>query len=91
MFCAVWRCSILLVNVFSFSADSIAWDSPSDRLIGTSKMFFESKFWVLYSLLFGMGFYLQTQSALSRPSLASTLVGIDGFRLPSRCSTRAIF
>ena len=54
---------ILLVNVFSFGADSIAWDSPSDRLMWHFKnVFFESKFWVLYSLLFGMGFYLQTQS-----------------------------
>ena len=54
---------ILLVNVFSFGADSIAWDSSVDRLMWHFKnVLFESKFWVLYSLLFGMGFYLQTQS-----------------------------
>ena len=54
---------ILLVNVFSFGADSIAWANPADRLMWHFKhVLFESKFWVLYSLLFGMGFYLQTQS-----------------------------
>jgi uncharacterized protein len=54
---------ILIVNVFSFGADSIAWAGPLDRAFWTLKhTFFESKFWALYSLLFGIGFYLQRLS-----------------------------
>jgi len=54
---------ILIVNVFSFGADSTAWADPLDRAFWTLKhIIFESKFWALYSLLFGIGFYLQSQS-----------------------------
>ena len=54
---------ILIVNVFSFGADSIAWAGPLDRAFWTLKhTIFESKFWALYSLLFGIGFYLQSLS-----------------------------
>ena len=54
---------ILIVNVFSFGADATAWTDPLDRTVWTLKhTLFESKFWVLYSLLFGMGFYLQSLS-----------------------------
>jgi uncharacterized protein len=54
---------ILIVNVFSFGADAIAWTDPLDRTVWTLKhTLFESKFWALYSLLFGMGFYLQSLS-----------------------------
>ena len=54
---------ILIVNVFSFGADATAWTDPLDRTVWTLKhTLFESKFWALYSLLFGMGFYLQTLS-----------------------------
>ncbi len=54
---------ILIVNVFSFGADSIAWAGPLDRAFWTFKhTLFESKFWALYSLLFGIGFYLQRLS-----------------------------
>ena len=54
---------ILIVNVFSFGADSTAWAGPLDRAFWTLKhTFFESKFWALYSLLFGIGFYLQRLS-----------------------------
>ena len=54
---------ILFVNVFSFGADASAWTDPLDRTFWTLKhTLFESKFWALYSLLFGMGFYLQSLS-----------------------------
>jgi uncharacterized protein len=55
---------ILFVNVFSFGADYPAWSGVADQLAWQVKhVFFETKFWTLYSLLFGMGFFLQTQSA----------------------------
>ncbi|MBT3410819.1 MAG: DUF418 domain-containing protein [Halieaceae bacterium] len=54
---------ILTVNVFSFGAESAAWVTAPDRVAWHIKyFFFESKFWSLYSLLFGMGFYLQVSS-----------------------------
>jgi len=54
---------ILLVNVFSFGADYPAWSGMADQLVWQVKhVVFETKFWMLYSLLFGMGFFLQTQS-----------------------------
>ena len=54
---------ILYVNLFSFGADSIAWSSPIDQASWHFKyIFFESKFWCLYSILFGMGFFFFTQS-----------------------------
>jgi uncharacterized protein len=54
---------ILLVNVFSFGADYPAWSGVADQVARQVKhVFFETKFWMLYSVLFGMGFFLQTQS-----------------------------
>ncbi|MEK9624959.1 MAG: hypothetical protein VW103_10385, partial [Halieaceae bacterium] len=54
---------ILIVNVFSFGADSAAWTAGYDQATWLVKhMLFETKFWMLYSLLFGMSFYLQSQS-----------------------------
>ena len=54
---------ILLVNVFSFGADATVWTVPLNRTVWALKhILFESKFWALYSLLFGMGFYLQSLS-----------------------------
>ena len=54
---------ILLVNVFSFGADYPAWSGIADQLAWQMKhVLFETKFWMLYGLLFGMGFFLQTQS-----------------------------
>ena len=48
---------ILLVNVFSFGADYPAWLGMTDQLVWQVKhVVFETKFWTLYSLLFGMGF-----------------------------------
>jgi uncharacterized protein len=55
---------ILVVNVFSFGADIPAWSSGADQIAWHLKhFFFETKFWALFSLLFGMGFYLQIQAA----------------------------
>jgi uncharacterized protein len=54
---------ILLVNVFSFGADIPAWTGLADQAAWLLKhLFFETKFWTVFSLLFGMGFYLQTRS-----------------------------
>ena len=54
---------ILLVNVFSFGADYPAWSGMADQIAWQVKhVMFETKFWMLYSVLFGMGFFLQTQS-----------------------------
>lgn len=54
---------ILLVNVFSFGADYPAWSGIADQLAWQIKhVLFETKFWMLYSLLFGIGFFLQAQS-----------------------------
>jgi len=50
---------VLLVNMYGFGADSIAWSSLPDRLAYTAMhVLFESKFWTLFSLLFGFGFAL---------------------------------
>jgi uncharacterized protein len=56
---------VLLVNLYSFGADSMAWDEPFNRAFWQIKhVFFESKFWGLFSLLFGISFWLQTRLAL---------------------------
>ena len=58
---------VLLVNMYGFGADSIAWDSPADRLVfSITRIFFESKMWTLFSILFGFGFALQLQSTQAR-------------------------
>lgn len=68
---------ILYVNLFSFGADSIAWSSPIDQASWHFKyIFFESKFWGLYSILFGMGFFLFTQSKSSSISKSLRRFGI---------------
>lgn len=55
---------ILMVNVFSFGADIPAWKAKPDQTIWLLKhLIFETKFWMLFSVLFGMGFYLQAQSS----------------------------
>lgn len=55
---------VLLVNMYSFGADSIAWNSPADLLAySTMTIFFESKSWTLFALLFGFGFALQLELA----------------------------
>ena len=58
---------VLLVNMYGFGADSIAWNSATDQLAySTMHIFFESKSWTLFSLLFGFGFALQLERAHAR-------------------------
>jgi len=58
---------VLLVNMFGFGADSIAWNTTSDQFtFSLMRVFFESKMWSLFSILFGFGFALQLQSALKK-------------------------
>ena len=60
---------VLLVNMYGFGADSIAWDSPADQLaFGIMRVFFEGKSWTLFSILFGFGFALQLQRSRARGS-----------------------
>jgi uncharacterized protein len=60
---------VLLVNMYGFGADSIAWNSPTDQLaFAIMRVFFESKFWTLFSMLFGFGFAVQLQRAHVRGS-----------------------
>ncbi|MGB6001027.1 MAG: DUF418 domain-containing protein, partial [Thermoanaerobaculia bacterium] len=58
---------VLLVNMYGFGADSIAWNSPIDQLaFAIMRVFFESKSWTLFSMLFGFGFAVQLQRAHSQ-------------------------
>lgn len=58
---------VLLVNMYGFGADSIAWDAPADRYASTlAHLLFDSKSWTLFSLLFGFGFSIQLQRARQR-------------------------
>ena len=60
---------VLLVNMYGFGADSIAWNFTTDKLaFSTMRVFFESKSWTLFSILFGFGFALQLQRAHTRGS-----------------------
>jgi uncharacterized protein len=58
---------VLLVNMYGFGADSIAWNAPFDELAFTiMHVFFESKSWTLFCALFGFGFAVQLQRAEAR-------------------------
>ena len=58
---------VLLVNMYGFGADSIAWNLPTDKLaFAIMRVFFESKSWTLFSILFGFGFAVQLQCAHAR-------------------------
>src|SRR6516162_6445104 len=58
---------VLLVNMYGFGADSITWGSASDKLaFAIMHVFFESKSWTLFSMLFGFGFALQLERAHAR-------------------------
>ncbi len=58
---------VLLVNMYNFGADSIAWNSLTDQVaFAIKRVFFESKSWTLFSMLFGFGFALQLQRADAR-------------------------
>ena len=51
---------VFLVNIFAFGGDASAWTSTTDQLAWSIKdIFFESKFWGLFSLLFGISCWLQ--------------------------------
>ena len=51
---------VFLVNIFAFGGDASAWTSHTDQLAWSIKhIFFESKFWGLFSLLFGISCWLQ--------------------------------
>ena len=80
---------ILLVNLFAFGADSIAWTDPADRGVWWVKhVFFESKFWVLYSLLFGMGLHIQL---LSLRYTTAAMVRRLGFLMVIGCLHALVF
>jgi uncharacterized protein len=58
---------VLLVNMYGFGADSIAWSSAVDQLaFAVMRVFFESKSWTLFSMLFGFGFALQLERTRAR-------------------------
>jgi uncharacterized protein len=58
---------VLLVNMYGFGADSIAWSSSTDKLaFAIMHVLFESKSWTLFSTLFGFGFALQLERANAR-------------------------
>ena len=66
---------VLLVNMFSFGADSMAWDDRHDQITqGIVRLFFDSKFWTLFSLLFGFGLGMQLQKFASRKWSQSILI-----------------
>ncbi|MBW2401790.1 MAG: DUF1624 domain-containing protein, partial [Deltaproteobacteria bacterium] len=53
---------VLLVNLYGFGADSVAWNSPIDQLASTLMLvFFESTSLILFSMLFGFGFAVQLE------------------------------
>jgi uncharacterized protein len=58
---------VLLVNLYGFGADSVAWNSPIDQLaFALMLVFFESTSLTLFSMLFGFGFALQLERADAR-------------------------
>ena len=58
---------VLLANMYGFGADSIAWSSPTNQFaFAIMRVFFESKAWTLFSLLFGFGFAVQLQRTHAR-------------------------
>jgi uncharacterized protein len=53
---------VLLLNLYGFGADSVAWNSPIDQLAFTLMLvFFESTSLTLFSMLFGFGFAVQLE------------------------------
>jgi len=60
---------VLLLNMYNFGAESIAWSSQADRLaFMLTRVFCQSKSWTLFSILFGFGFAVMLQSADARGS-----------------------
>jgi uncharacterized protein len=55
---------VLLENMYGFGADSVAWNATPDRVaFQLMHVFFESKTWTLFSILFGLGFAFQLERA----------------------------
>ena len=55
---------VLLLNMYGFGADSIAWNSPIDQLaFALMRVFFDSTSLTLFSMLFGFCFAVQLQRA----------------------------
>ena len=53
---------VLLVNLYNFGAESIAWNPLGDQVAFTfMRVFLQSKSWILFAMLFGFGFALQLQ------------------------------
>ena len=51
---------VLLVNMYNFGASSPIWTAPIDEFaFSVKRVFFETKSWRLFSILFGFGFSLQ--------------------------------
>jgi uncharacterized protein len=58
---------VLLVNMYGFGADSVAWNSPIDQLaFALMRVFFDSTSLTLFSMLFGFGFAVQLERADTR-------------------------
>ena len=58
---------VLLVNMYNFGAESIAWNSMGDQLaFAFMRVFLQSKSWILFAMLFGFGFALQLQRGDAR-------------------------
>ena len=73
---------VLLVNLYGFGADSLAWDGTPDRVFWQIKhVFFESKFWGLFSLLFGLSFWLQNRNGTRFWSMIRRFLALMAFGL----------
>ena len=60
---------VLLANMYGFGADSPAWNGVIDQVaFAFKRVFFESKSWSLFAVLFGFGFALQLQRVEARIS-----------------------
>jgi uncharacterized protein len=58
---------VLLVNMYNFGAYSPIWTNTGDRLaVFVMRVFFETKSWRLFAMLFGLGFALQFLRAQAR-------------------------
>ena len=59
---------VLLVNMYNFGADAPEWTGTVDHAFSAlMHSVFETKFWRLFSLLFGFGFALQLARVMSQP------------------------
>lgn len=58
---------VLLVNMYNFGAYSPIWTGTGDRVaFSIMRVFFETKSWRLFAMLFGLGFALQLVRAQAR-------------------------